>query len=90
MGAPLRGSKIANWGGWLARALRHDTNLLNLLEKDSEPLYHCAVDFSNCKLNWDLVCFYETQNTNFGLLGTQVYLTPIVSDSFLISFLFRL
>ncbi|RDL37405.1 uncharacterized protein BP5553_04838 [Venustampulla echinocandica] len=71
LGAPLQGSNAAIWGTWLAQALRYDSTMLQLLQKDSQPLFDVARDFSDCHINWDSVCFYETQHARYGLLTIQ-------------------
>jgi hypothetical protein len=73
LGAPLQGSDAARWGTWLAQALQHDSTMLRLLEKNSQPLFDVARDFSESLIEWDLVCFYETQDAKYGPLKIQVY-----------------
>lgn len=74
LGAPLQGSSTARWGSWLAQALQYDPSLLELLQKDSQPLFDIARDFSDCHIDWDSVCFYETQDANYGPFIIQVSL----------------
>jgi hypothetical protein len=74
LGAPLQGSSTAFWGTWLAQALRYDHSLLEVLQKDSQPLFDIARDFSDCHINWDSICFYETHNANYGPFTIQVSL----------------
>ncbi len=72
LGAPLQGSDAARLGAWLAQALQYDSTMLKLLQKNSQPLYDVARDFSECLIDWDLVCFYETQGAKYGPLKVQV------------------
>ncbi|TVY71301.1 Protein SERAC1, partial [Lachnellula suecica] len=72
LGAPLRGSDAARWGTWLAQALHYDSTILKLLQKDSQPLFDIGRDFSDCRIDWDLVCFYEKQDAKFGPFTVQI------------------
>ncbi|KAM0130833.1 hypothetical protein ACHAO1_007614 [Botrytis cinerea] len=72
LGAPFQGSDAALFGTWLAKALRRDTALLELLKKDSPTLYDLSRDFWGSYSAWDLVCFYEMIDAEFGLIKTQV------------------
>lgn len=72
LGAPLQGSDPARWGTWLAQALKKDYTLLKLLRKDSQPLFELSRDFSNCSIEWDLVCFYENEKAKYGPFKIQV------------------
>jgi hypothetical protein len=74
LGGPFQGSNTALWGNWLAQALQSDRSLLELLQKDSRPLFDVATDFAECRIDWDVVCFYETQNATYGPLMIQVCL----------------
>jgi hypothetical protein len=77
LGAPLQGSDAACWGTWLAQALQHDSTMLKLLQKDSQPLFDVRRDFSDCRIDWDLVCFYEKQDAKYGPVKVQVYIYSI-------------
>ncbi|KAM0157263.1 hypothetical protein ACHAPG_004757, partial [Botrytis cinerea] len=72
LGAPFQGSDAALFGTWLAKALRRDTALLELLKKDSPTLYDLSRDFWGSYSAWDLVCFYEMIDAEFGPIKTQV------------------
>ncbi|KAK8905606.1 hypothetical protein QC760_005530 [Botrytis cinerea] len=72
LGAPFQGSDAALFGTWLAKALRRDTALLELLKKDSPTLYNLSRDFWGSYSAWDLVCFYEMIDAEFGPIKTQV------------------
>lgn len=73
LGAPFQGSDAARWGAWLAQALQYDSTMLRLLQKDNQLLFGVTRDFSDCRIEWDLVCFYETQDAKYGPLNVQVY-----------------
>ncbi len=72
LGAPFQGSDVALFGKWLARLSGRDSTLLELLEKDSSSLYALSRDFWGSHSNWDVVCFYEKQEGNYGPLKAQV------------------
>lgn len=74
LGAPFQGSDAALFGKWLARLSGRDSSLLELLEKDSPSLYALSRDFWGSHSDWDLVCFYEKREADYGLLKAQVYL----------------
>jgi hypothetical protein len=84
LGAPFQGSDAARWGTWLAQALQHDSTMLRLLQKNSQPLFDVARDFSDCRIELDLVCFYETQDAKYGPLKVQVYMCFPLQVSLLI------
>ena len=73
LGAPFQGSDAAVFGKWLARLSRLDSTLLENLRNGSPELYALQEDFCGSYTAWDLVCFYEMSDTNFGgLLRTNV------------------
>jgi hypothetical protein len=74
LGGPFQGSDAALKAKWLSQALRYDRTLLELLRKDSRALFDVATDFADCHIDWDTVCFYETQNATYGPLTIQVCL----------------
>lgn len=74
LGGPFQGSDVALKAKWLSQALGYDRTLLELLQKDSRPLFDIATDFADCYIKWDAVCFYETQNATYGPLTVQVCL----------------
>ena len=74
LGGPFQGSNAALWGTWLAQAFRYDRTLLESLQKDSQPLFDITRDFTGCYIDWDAVCFYETQKATYGPLTIQVCL----------------
>jgi hypothetical protein len=74
LGAPFQGSDTALFGTWLAKALRGDTTLLKLLKKDSPTLSDLSRDFWGSHSDWDLVCFYEKKEADYGPLKIQVCL----------------
>ena len=76
LGAPFQGSNIATFGEWLAQLSSLDSTLLQALKRGSEELYELSIDFCGSYSNWDLVCFYEKKETNFGLFDAQVCLCP--------------
>ncbi|KAI9799129.1 MAG: hypothetical protein M1825_004896 [Sarcosagium campestre] len=55
LGGPFQGSDAALWGSWLAQALHSDRSLLELLQKDSQPLFDVGRDFADCHTEWDTV-----------------------------------
>ena len=69
LGTPHQGSSAAEYGIWLARALRSNTTLLETLKKNSPTLLEVAQDFHASYNNVDIVCFYETRD---GPMGIQV------------------
>ncbi|KAH6694360.1 P-loop containing nucleoside triphosphate hydrolase protein [Leptodontidium sp. MPI-SDFR-AT-0119] len=71
LGGPFQGSDAALWGTWIAQALRSDRTLLELLQKDSQPLLDITRDFADCHIDWDSVCFYENQSAVYGPLTIQ-------------------
>ena len=71
LGTPHQGSSAAEYGTWLARALRNDTTLLETLKKNSPTLLEVAQDFEASYSNVDIVCFYERRD---GPMGVQVCL----------------
>ncbi|KAM3088918.1 hypothetical protein ACMFMG_000539 [Clarireedia jacksonii] len=72
LGAPFQGSDIANVGTRLARLSGLDSTILKLLEKDSANLYALSRDFWGSHSDWDLVCFYEMVEAEFGSIKTQI------------------
>ena len=73
LGAPFQGSNAAVFGKWLARLSRLDSTLLETLRSSSPDLYALQEDFCGSYTALDLVCFYETSDTNFGgLLSANV------------------
>ncbi|KAG9239765.1 P-loop containing nucleoside triphosphate hydrolase protein [Amylocarpus encephaloides] len=71
LGGPFQGSDAALWGTWLAQVLRSERSLLELLQKDSQPLFDIGRDFAECLIDWDVIYFYETQNATYGPLTFQ-------------------
>jgi hypothetical protein len=70
LGTPHRGADIASWGDTLATCaaafgLGPDTELLNILRKDSDRLREIFNDFAVLanEMSLDLVCFYELYPT---------------------------
>lgn len=72
LGTPHCGSSAAVYGLWLAQAVRHDTTLLESLKRNSSALDEIAQDFETSYRNADIVCFYETKESSYGLWQTQV------------------
>jgi len=66
LGAPFQGSDTAVFGKWLARLSGFDSTLLKILQSGSSDLYALQEDFCGSYAAWDVVCFYETSDTNFG------------------------
>jgi hypothetical protein len=81
LGAPFRGSDAALFGKWLAQLSGRDSTLLDLLEKDSPSLYALSRDFWGSHNDWDLVCFYEKREADYGPLKTQVCLCSSPQNS---------
>ncbi len=80
LGAPFQGSDVAIFGEWLARLSSLDPTLLQALRKSSRVLYELSTDFCGSYTNWDVVCFYEKKDANFGwLVKYQVCLYPSAS-----------
>ena len=74
LGAPFQGCDVALFGKWLARLSGRDPTLLELLQKDSPSLYALSKDFWGSHSKWDLVCFYEKREADYGPLKTRVCL----------------
>jgi hypothetical protein len=51
LGGPFQGSDVALKAKWLSQALRYDRTLLELLQKDSGPLFDVATDFADCHID---------------------------------------
>jgi hypothetical protein len=51
LGGPFQGSDVALKAKWLSQALRYDRTLLELLQKDSGPLFNVATDFADCHID---------------------------------------
>jgi len=70
LGTPHRGADLASWGDTLATCaaafgLGPDTELLNILRKDSDRLREIFNDFAVLanEMSLDLVCFFELYPT---------------------------
>ncbi|RDW83502.1 putative kinesin light chain 1 protein [Coleophoma crateriformis] len=63
LGAPFQGSDVATYGTWLARIADLDTALLEMLRKGSPDLHGISSDFYGSYNQWDVVCFYEKENS---------------------------
>ena len=72
LGAPFQGCNGALYGDWLARLAGRDATLLKLLERDNQDLYGLSRDFWGSYNSWNLVCFYEKKEVEYGHLKTQV------------------
>ncbi|TVY88425.1 Protein SERAC1, partial [Lachnellula willkommii] len=72
LGAPFQGSDVAGFGTWLARWSGSDTTLLELLKKDSPSLFDLSRDFWGSHSDWDLVCFYENIEDEYGPIKKKV------------------
>lgn len=83
LGAPFQGSNAAFFGKWLARLSRRDPGLLESSEKDSSNLQALSRDFWGSHGDWDLVCFYEDREADYGPWKAHVCLcsSPQVSIS---------
>ncbi|EON65753.1 hypothetical protein W97_04992 [Coniosporium apollinis CBS 100218] len=66
LGAPFQGSDAAVYGKWLAQLARLDSTLLESLEKDSPSLHALSSDFWHSYSDWDIVCFYENRDADYG------------------------
>lgn len=67
LGTPHQGSSAAEYGLWLARASRNDTNLLETLTKNSPTLLELARDFEAGYSGVDIICFYEERDRPIGI-----------------------
>ena len=74
LGAPFKGSDVAVFGKWFAQLSGRDSTLLELLVKDSPNLYALSRDFWGSYNDWDLVCFYENKEADYGPLKAKVCL----------------
>lgn len=72
LGTPFQGSDIAGVGTRLAQISGLDSTILKMLEKDSPDLYGLSRDFWGSHGNWDLVCFYERSQAEYGPIRKQV------------------
>ncbi|TVY32007.1 Protein SERAC1 [Lachnellula subtilissima] len=72
LGAPFQGSDVAGFGTWLVRLSGSDTTLLDLLKKNSQSLFDLSRDFWGSYSDWDLVCFYESIEAEYGPIKTQI------------------
>ncbi|KAI0513154.1 hypothetical protein F5B22DRAFT_657326 [Xylaria bambusicola] len=73
LGAPFRGSGLAMYGEWLAKASRRNARLLATLRKDEPYLHGMSCDFWASYGDRDIVCFYEKKNNaNFVLFKQRV------------------
>lgn len=90
LGTPHRGADIASWGDTLATCaaafgLGPDTQLLNILRKDSNRLREIFNDFAvlSNEMGLDLICFYELFKTTIkyrrGVLQYLISSTSLVS-----------
>ncbi|KAI8945007.1 hypothetical protein F4801DRAFT_594485 [Xylaria longipes] len=66
LGAPFRGSELAVYGKWYAKAAGFDHTLLGLLEKDNSYLHGLSRDFWASYGKRDIVCFYENRDAEYG------------------------
>lgn len=80
LGAPFQGSDAALFGKWLAQLSGRDPKMLKKLEKDNPSLYGLSRDFWGSHSDWDLVCFYEKRERDYGLLKIQVCLCSSPQD----------
>jgi hypothetical protein len=76
LGTPHRGADIASWGDTLATCaaafgLGPDTELLNILRKDSDRLREIFNDFAvlSNDMGLHLICFYELYPTKISYRG---------------------
>ncbi|KIM94317.1 hypothetical protein OIDMADRAFT_184403 [Oidiodendron maius Zn] len=72
LGGPFQGSNAAMFGKWLAQLSGRDTSLLEWLEKDSPHLQALSRDFWGSHSDWDIVCFYEKRDADYGLLKAKI------------------
>ncbi|KAI0549734.1 hypothetical protein F4679DRAFT_584197 [Xylaria curta] len=72
LGAPFRGSGLAMYGEWLAKASRRNARLLATLRKDEPYLHGMSCDFWASYGDRDIVCFYEKNDANFVLFKQRV------------------
>jgi hypothetical protein len=78
LGTPFQGSEQAEYAQWLARLIRlheaegHRYTLLKTLQKDSRELHNLSVDFWRSYGEYDMTCFYENRNAEYGPINQQV------------------
>lgn len=72
LGAPFQGSNAAAYGMWLAQVAGLDSTLLELLKKDSPSLQALSRDFWGSYSDYDIVCFYEKREADYGPWKTRV------------------
>lgn len=76
----MQGSDAASYGNWLAQVIRlaqpqgSRYTLLETLSKDSTSLHSLSIDFWGRYKDYDIVCFYENREADYGPLSTQVRL----------------
>ncbi|TGJ83479.1 hypothetical protein E0Z10_g5315 [Xylaria hypoxylon] len=66
LGAPFRGSELAVYGEWFAKATGRNTELLGILKKDNSHIYDVSRDFWASYEKRDIVCYYENKDVEYG------------------------
>jgi hypothetical protein len=78
LGTPFQGSKEATYAQWLAKLIRlqeadgHKYTLLKTLQKESQELHNLSVDFWRSYGEYDMTCFYENREAEYGPISQQV------------------
>ena len=72
LGTPFQGSDAATYGKWLAQLGRLNATLMGSLEKDSPSLHALSLDFWHSYDDWDMLCFYENKDAEYGPWKTRV------------------
>ncbi|KAF2632596.1 hypothetical protein BU25DRAFT_487060 [Macroventuria anomochaeta] len=81
LGTPFQGSGEAAYAQWLAELVRlqeaegHRYTLLKTLQKDSPGLHALSIDFWRSYSEYDMTCFYENKEADYGLVSTQIVST---------------
>ncbi|KAF1364158.1 TPR-like protein [Lizonia empirigonia] len=77
LGTPFQGSGEAAYAQWLAKLIRlqeaegHRYTLLKTLQKDSPSLHALSIDFWRSYGEYDMTCFYENREAEYGPVSRQ-------------------
>ena len=74
LGVPFDGSDAAQYGEWMAQAVDGNHKLLRELRRNSEQLFSLSVDFWHSYQAWDIICYYENEDSTYGPWKIQVCL----------------
>ena len=77
LGVPFDGSDPAQYGEWIAKAVGGDDKIFEELRRNSEQLFNLSIDFWHSYKSWDIVCYYENEDSNYGPWKVQVRLITL-------------